>query len=195
MSFVDGFYSFNIKLNNCDNNIYEKIRLKTAKHPLEPLSHLAARVIAFCDCYKEDIKLSQGWFEKKEPDIFGKDILGEFFLWAAVGLPEKDKILKALKFHQNAKIFVYFYKLEDIFAFCHYLRGSKTNWAEGIHFRLIDSSLLDSIEESLTSSSNWELSIVDNTLYLVFDDLELESKITDIDIWKEYQESIKNISV
>jgi hypothetical protein len=71
------------------------------------------------------------------------------------------------------------------------LRGSKTNWVKDVQFYLIPSTILQELIPLESSSPNWSATIVDNQLYLTCDGVELQSEISPIDIWRSYQESLK----
>ena len=169
MSFAAAFYNFTVDLSHNDREIFTRFRVKTPLHPLEPLEHLFARMIAYIHCYREGQQFSHGLFEPKEPTIWMKDILGDTLLWVQIGAPDKKKIETTLKAHSEAEHRIYFYDTAQISQFCHMLRGSKTNWVKDIQFFLIQPSILEALVPLERSSPSWNVTIIDDQLYLTCD--------------------------
>lgn len=192
MSFVDGFYSYTLEITNSERETYVKVRVKTPKHPLESLEHLNARTLAFAHSYREGSEFTQGYYAPEEPTIQAKDILGAHLLWAQLGTPERKKLERALRYGDQCEYRVYFLTREDIDSFCHLLRGSRQNWIEHIHFYLIDQTTIAAISEHPRSSSHWQLTVDDETIYLTIDERDYETRVLRIDMWSEFQASIEN---
>ena len=190
MSFAAAFYNFTVDLSHNDRDIFTRFRVKTPLHPHESLEHLYARMIAYVHCYREGQGFSQGLFEPKEPTIWQKDILGDTLLWVQIGTPDKKKLEITLRAHPAAEHRIYFYASDQIAQFCHMLRGSKTNWVKDIQFYRISGDLLEALVPLERSSPLWNVTIVDDELYLTCDDHELQSRISPVDIWAAYQESL-----
>jgi uncharacterized protein YaeQ len=190
MSFAAAFYNFTIDLSHNDREIFTRFRVKTPLHPMEPLEHLFARMIAYVHCYREGQEFSHGLFEPKEPTIWQRDILGNTLLWVQIGAPDKKKIETTLKGHPKAEHRIYFYDTTQISHFCHMLRGSKTNWVKDIQFFLIPPSFLEALVPLERTSPLWNVTIIDDELYLTCDGAELQTHIESVDIWDAYQESL-----
>jgi uncharacterized protein YaeQ len=191
MSFAAAFYNFTVELNHIDRQVFTRFRVKTALHPSESLEHLYTRIIAYAHCYRAEQSFTQGLFEPKEPTIWKKEITGEVLLWVQVGVPERRKLEVSLRSAPAAEHIIYFYEPQHIPAFCHMLRGSKTNWVKDIEFFRISDNLLESLIPLDHSSPTWQLTFVDQHLYLACDGTELEGDITPVDIWEEYQASLE----
>jgi uncharacterized protein YaeQ len=190
MTFVAAFYTFTIELNHSDRNVYTSFRIKIPRHELESHEHLYARLIAYAHSYRSGILFTEGILEPKEPTIVHRDEIGEMHLWVQVGAPEKRKLELSLKQHPDAEHRIYFYEPDDIPLFCHHLRGSKTNWVERVFFYRLDPQFLSSLIQHESSSPHWNLSFIDDRIYLSVDGVELESEIAPIDIWSEFQASL-----
>lgn len=191
MSFAAKFYTFSIDLNNVDRQLFTKFRVKVPLHPVESLQHLYARMIAYLNSYSEALTFSQGLFDQTQPTIWEKNVIGDVLSWVEVGVPDKKKIEAALRLTPPVSYHIYFYEHSQIPAFCHHLRGSKTNWVAPFSFSLIDPDFLDALVPLESSSPTWEVTIIDSHLYLVIDKREFETTILSIDIWSAYQESIQ----
>lgn len=192
MSFVAGFYSFNIEISNAGRNLFEKVRFKTARHPSETARHLLARAVAFAHSYEPGNAFSRGLFDLHEPTIWRRDVVGTVRNWIFVGSPDRDLLQRALRHMREAEFRVYFYEPDQLTRVCSMLRGSKTNWAEDVLFYQIDPSFLNTIEPLLRSSMYWTVTIVDNAFYLVFDQQNFETVIEPVNIWSAFQVSIGN---
>ena len=190
MSFAAAFYNFTVDLSHNDRDVFTRFRVKTPLHPLEPLEHLFARMIAYVHCYREGQEFSHGLFEPKEPTIWHKDILGNTLIWVQLGAPDKKKIEVTLRAHPEAEHRIYFYEPSQIAQFCHTLRGSKTNWVKDIRFFLIPASILEALVPLERSSPLWNITIVDDELFLNCDGIELRAHIDTVDIWEAYQDSL-----
>jgi uncharacterized protein YaeQ len=190
MSFAAAFYNFTVELSHNDRDVFTRFRVKTPLHPLEPLEHLYARMIAYVHGYREGQGFSHGLFEPKEPTIWQKDILGDTLLWVQIGVPDKKKIEHTLRTHPKAEHRVYFYEPSQTAQFCHMLRGSKTNWIQDVQFFAIRGDILEALVPLERSSPMWNVTIVDDELYLTCDGVELQTHVETIDIWRAYQESL-----
>jgi uncharacterized protein YaeQ len=190
MTFVAAFYTFTIELNHSDRDVYTSFRIKVPRHELEPHEHLYARLIAYTHAYRSGIQFTEDILEPKDPTIVQRDEIGGMRLWVQVGAPEKRKLELSLKQHPHAEHRIYFYEPEDIQLFCHHLRGSKTNWVEKVLFYQLDPQLIASLIEHESSSPLWNLSFIDDRIYLSVDGVELESEIAPVDIWSAFQESL-----
>jgi uncharacterized protein YaeQ len=191
MTFVAAFHTFTIELNHSDRNIYTNFRLKVPRHELEPHEHFYARLIAYTHAYRSGIEFTQGALNSKEATIVYQDEVGTLHLSAHVGAPEKRKLELSLKQHADAEHRIYLYDDHDLSLFCHHLRGSSTNWVENVLFYRIDQEFLTNLIELESSSPRWNISFIDDRLYLTVDGVELESEIVPIDIWSEFQRSLE----
>jgi uncharacterized protein YaeQ len=190
MSFAAAFYSFTVELSHTDRQVFARFRVKTALHPHESLEHLYARMISYTHCYQAGQSFTQGLFDLKEPTIWRREITGEVLLWVQVGVPDRKKLEVSLRSAPEAEHRIYFYEDTQIHEFCHMLRGSKTNWVKDIQFYRIPNELLQQLIPLEHSSPTWNVTFVDNHLYLQCDGTELEGDVTPVSIWDEYQEGL-----
>lgn len=201
MSFVDGFYSFSIELNHVDRNCYEKIKFKLGKHPEETFTMLRSKVLFFLHCYSENLEFSEGLFSPEFPTFFRRDVVGNLLTWGQVGRIEKKKLRLALSdrvdFLEGGSVpvsteyRVYFESDDQLNHFCHELRGSKSNWVDEILFFRGIFPDSDFFEAPLPSRSNWIVSIIDDVVYIDDGSQEYHANITPLDIWNEYQLTLK----
>ena len=193
MSFIDGFYTFNIDLVNVENNIYDKLFLKLAKHPNEPFEMLLSKVITYCHAYHKELTFSDGYFSPTDPTIWHKDIIGNVLSWIQVGAPSYKKIHKAIQQYSDSSFKIYFCNPKEASDFCYDFRSVKTKDFNKIKFYLIDDDFIQKLTPNISTRMNWNISFIDDALYLHWNNLEFESKITEVNIWDVYQETIANL--
>jgi uncharacterized protein YaeQ len=190
MTFIAAFHTFTIDLNHSDRELFTSFRIKIPRHELESHHHFYARILAYTHAYRSEIHFTDEISEPKEPTIEQRNSIGALQLWTQVGAPDKRKLELALKQHPEAEHRIYFYTPEDLETFCHHLRGSKTNWIENVQFYQLDQDLLERLIENESSSPHWNLSFIDDRIYLSVNNIELESEVLQLDIWAAFQESL-----
>jgi uncharacterized protein YaeQ len=190
MTFVAAFYTFSVELNVAERGLYTSFRLKVPRHELESVEHLYARMIAFLHCYRQGQAFTQEVSDPKEPTIVHTDAIGKLLLWVHVGGIERRKLELSLKQNPLASHAVYFFDEEQIYSFCHALRGSKSNWVEHVQFFLIDRNFLADVSSLERTSPSWVATFIDDQLYLTIDGSDFESPLRSIDIWDEYQKHL-----
>jgi uncharacterized protein YaeQ len=192
MTFVAGFYSFNLDIVDASSNRYESVRVKIPRHPEETEAYLHARVLAYAHAYREGLEFSPGLFEPKAPTFFASDLFGNTTRWIQLGAPEKEKIQKMLRHHKEAECSVYFLNWQQVDKFCHYLRGSTSNWVAPVRCYLLDEGFLEASGELLQSSSRWSLNFIDGSVFAVINGSEFETTVETVDIWERFQQTIAN---
>jgi uncharacterized protein YaeQ len=196
MSFVEAFYSFSIDISNADSGVSAHVRVKIPRHPFESLEFLYARVLAFVHAYESDLRFSQGLYEPEEPTLWKRDSLGNVLTWIEVGALESRKLKQALRLAERERREIvckaYLFSDEHLQHFCRELRGAKENWIEPVQFFRIRQESLDAIAASERSSARWTVTVVDSSMYLNCDGIEVETTIEPIDMWDEFQRSINN---
>ncbi len=192
MSFIDGFYTFSTNLTDSNRGLYQKLRIKAAKHPYESMEYLIARFMAYVHSYEEGLEFTEGLFNPKQPAIWKLDYLNDPALWIEVGVPDKKRLYHTSK-NRNCRCRVYFLNQTEVEEFCHILRGASTNWVDGIEFFLFDEDFLVKTSESLPLHSKWEVTFIDDTIYITLEGIDFNTNIHQIDIWDTFQESIGNM--
>jgi uncharacterized protein YaeQ len=192
MSFVDGFYSYQLDIMDSDRGVYAAVRVKTPKHPNETCEHLIARVLALAHRYEEGLCFGQGLFEPGEPTLWRRDITGETQTWVQVGVPEERKLERALRAHPLAAYTVYFFEEWQKVNFCGRLRGSKTNWIKPVVFYEIGNDAVAALAVEVQSKSHWEITISDSTAYVSAAGRSIVVPVVPLDMWQLYQKTIQN---
>lgn len=193
MSFVEGFYSFRIDLTHADRSGFEEVRCKVPKYPSQPMAELYADILALCHGYRSGMVLVPPHTDDDQPTAWRRDPTESILDWIQVGVPSARSIKRALRLTPKPSVRVYFWQPTQAYEFCKELRGSTENWVAPVQFFTIAPDLLEQLEPLTRSRIEWSLTFVDDSLYLAWGDLTFESAITPIDIWTEFQASIRNV--
>jgi uncharacterized protein YaeQ len=195
MSFVAGFYTFFIELNDTEKGIYDNIKQRSFRHIDEEADFFFARHLAYCHSYTEGLELladasnpSSPIFKRTNPSLV-TDILGY------LGSVDVKDIRHSRKSSRHTKTIVYFFSSEQIDRFCHHLRGATENWVEGVEFYFLDAKILNWLTDHDSTRAYWNLTITDrSSIYLTIQTptpSTFASEITMIDIWQEYQKILQ----
>jgi uncharacterized protein YaeQ len=193
MSFIAGFFGFNLEISNTDAGVHERVRIKVPRHLEEPVIHFYARILAFVHCYQPGLQIEQDYTQPDKPTLFLSEPGGAPLMWVEVGETDLRFLRSVHRASVHAKFRVYLYSDEQLLHLCHQLRGSRTNLTTDIEFFRIPSEILADLQETETNRANWSVTIVDGTdLYLSVDDRDLFTSFEAIDVWTHFQRSIGN---
>ncbi len=189
MTFISAFYNFSIELNHADRGIFTSFRTKVPRHELESSEHFFASILAYCHAYTPELKFSNA-SSPDVPSMWAHDPVGNVLTWIQVGVPKKRLLELSLKQNPDTQHLVYFYREEDIAKFCHYLRGSTSNWIKQVTFYQLSLGVLEQLGAIEDTSPRWNISFIDNTIYLTINSLDIESELTPINMWDAFQISL-----
>jgi len=165
--------------------LFEKVRLKTPRHPNETLEHFYARLVAFTHAYGPGLMFSRGLFEPEEPTIWAKDELGNITRWIEVGDVDIKKLSSVLKNAQRCRrqidMAVYFFGASEISRFYRELRSVGLKEPYKVKLFTIESDELQPFITSEQSSSNWLVTILDDTLYIVCNGNQLSLRVKPVE--------------
>lgn len=190
MSFVDRFYSFLINLSAVERQVYENIRIKVPKYPLEELGDVVMRVLTYTHNWTPDLQFSPTPLDHEQPTLSEFDHAGEARLWLSSGVPDIKALRLAVRRYTDCRFAVYFSSQDQIDRFCHHLRGTRENWVAPIHFYFIAPELLALLVERIQSSNQWDITESEQIFFIDDRGTQLELPFHEIDIWKEYQNSL-----
>ena len=191
MSFIEGFISFELHINNSVRDEYLTIKQRIAKHPLETIEHICARVLCLAHAYRDGLEFSNEPFSKDSPSLINKDVTDTVKQWIHVGKLNRPSLRHAVKHHGNAEVECYFFQNEQVEHFCHQLRGAKTNWVDNVIFWELEYDFVTRTSEIIESRNDWTLSIVENQIYLIAGNTEITGEVSGINIWDRYQSHLE----
>ena len=194
MSFALGFYRFNIDLSHQAHALYEHVIVRTPLHPLESIEDLLLRVIVYCHAYRNGLQLSAGQFEQHLPTAWRESVTAGLDQAIMLGNPDRklfDRLAREVPARaKECEYRIYFANDEQRATFCKHLRSSRVNWVQAVKFMQIGACSLEALAAQTKSSSRWNVTIVDETLWLSSAEAEIEMTIKELDIWSEYQDSL-----
>ena len=85
-------YKIDLNLTDIDRSVYQSLRFTVAKHPSETEERLAARLIAYCLFYDEQLAFGRGLSDVDEPALWEKSLDDRVLHWIEVGQPDSDRM-------------------------------------------------------------------------------------------------------
>ena len=72
------------------------------------------------------------------------------------------------------------------------MRGATENWVAGVEFYFIQPELIQWLCGHESTRTRWNVTITDNsTMFLAVEEDSFTAEITSLDIWEEYQRTLK----
>ncbi|MEZ4753934.1 MAG: YaeQ family protein [Bdellovibrionota bacterium] len=195
MSFIEGFITFELSINNSVREEYTNLKLRIAKHPLESIQNICARIICFTHAYKAGLKFSEFPNSQESPTMINLDASNAVIQWIHVGKLNESTLRQAVKHYPDAEVECYFTQNGNIDHFCHQLRGSKSNWVDGVVFWKMDLKLITKVSEIIEARNKWTLSIVEDQVYINTGSTHFTGSAKGINIWDEYQEHLNTTTL
>lgn len=190
MSFASGFYSLRIDLSDPENNRYEKIRIKTARHPLETSEHLAAKFLAFAHCYRQRTEFSGGLFDPQEPSILRKDITGEWLSWIYVGVPSKKSLETIMRNKDCEERRIYLYAEAQKEELRHVVSSLKNQRAPLLRIFFVDPEKLSLLVECEATSAEWKVTLVDEQAFISCGSVDVDLEIKEMELDRIYRQAV-----
>jgi uncharacterized protein YaeQ len=166
MALTATIYVFTIRLADADRGIYETLSLRVAQHPSETAEYMLTRVLAYCLEYAEGLAFSRGLSDVDEPALSIRDLTGVLQAWIEVGTPEAARLHKASKAAPRVAVYVH----RDADGWLARLQGERIHRAADIAVHVMDRELNAGLARRLARRMDWDLSIVEGTLYLALGD-------------------------
>lgn len=170
MTLTATLYTFEIDLADHDRSVYDTLVVRAARHPSESEEFLWTRVLAFAAEYREGIEFSRGGLSDPDaPAIAVRDLTGRMTSWIDVGLPEAERLHRAMK--ATPRVAVYAHR--DPAPLLRRFEGEKIHRAGALEFYAVDQPLLSGLVPLLArrmafalaiTESEWHVSIGDATL-------------------------------
>ena len=180
MSFVAGFYSLSVELNDVDGNRFAKFRVKTPRHPSETSTHLAARFVAYAHAYTPGLKFSQGLFVSDQPTAWEQDFDGSVLKWLHVGVPDRSLLETALRSQACKEFSMYLYEDDQLLKLTSTMSGSKSAWKSRVSVYMLHPKFIEKVSELEESSASWHITLIDHHLFLSVQGQEFETQVTNV---------------
>lgn len=107
MAIKPTIYKINTDLSDLNREVYQSFSLTLARHPSETAERMLVRLLVYCLNYHEHLELCKGLSDSDEPDLWQKALSGVIEQWIEVGEPSADRIKKATRQSQNARVYCF----------------------------------------------------------------------------------------
>ncbi|MFA5517348.1 MAG: YaeQ family protein [Desulfuromonadales bacterium] len=174
MALPPTIYRVSIQLADLDRNCYEQLQFTVARHPSETAERLVARLLAYALCQEEGLAFTKGIGAGDEPDLWAKGPDGRVRLWVEVGLPDPERLLRAVRHAEQVALFA--------------CGGNRWRWEKEHLSRLIGianltvyglaGDFLQQIADQLQRAIAWSLTVTEGNLYLTVGETTLEAPLT-----------------
>jgi uncharacterized protein YaeQ len=160
-------YSFEVRLNDSDRQVYETLAFRAAQHPSETCEYLLTRVLAYCLEYTEGLSFSKGGLSDPDsPALEVRDLSGTLLSWIEIGLPEPARLHKATK--AARRVAVYSYK--DVTALVARIAAEAVFRGDEIEIYAVDRELIAALAARLGRRMSFDLVATDRHLYVSLGD-------------------------
>lgn len=163
MSLTATVYTIDLDLADHDRQVYEHLPLRVARHPSESEEYLWARVLAYALEYADGIAFSKGGLsDADEPAISVRDLTGRQLSWIDVGLPEADRLHRAMKAAPRVAVYAH----RDPSQLLRRLAGERIHRVEALEFYAFDRSLVTALVARLDRRMQFALAVSDRELHV-----------------------------
>ena len=154
-------YKVDLNLTDIDRSVYESLRFTVAKHPSETEERLAARLIAYCLFYHEQLAFGRGLSDVDEPALWEKSLDDRVLHWIEVGQPDSERMTWCSRRTEKFSLVAY---------------GSLRVWQgkmldpvrslKNINVVALDQDALAALAKDLPRSLSWSVMISDGELFV-----------------------------
>lgn len=168
---------FVVQLSNVDAGVYTELDLRLSQQASETVNFLLTRVVAYCYLAREDadsvLAFSKGGISTPdEPAISRTSLDGRLLLWCEIGNPSAERLHKAGKSGASVVLFTHHDAERQIGE----LRASNIHRKETFEVYALEASWLAALAAAVGErGANFELTIAEDTLYVVVDGASLAS--------------------
>lgn len=172
-------YTFEIDLSDHDRQVYDTLFVRAARHPSESEEYLWTRVLAFAAEHVEGIQFSRGGLsEPDDPAICVRDLTGRVTSWIDVGLPDADRLHRAMK--ASPRVAVYAHR--DTTQWLPRLAGDRIHRADALELYAVEPAFLAALSPHLSRRLSFALGISDRELDLSIGAETFHGTVTRLDI-------------
>lgn len=162
MALPSTIYRATVELADVDRGVYETLKTTLARHPSETEERLAARLLAYAIFYKPDLVFTRGICEGDEPDLWLKGADGRVLFWLEVGVPEPERLLKAVRHAERVALVAFGRSL------LHWEQQQLPKLERTANLTVVTFApgFLTQVAMALDRVINWSITITDGTLYM-----------------------------
>ena len=154
-------YRLTIDLSDVDRGVYEVLDLRVAQHPSESKRRMLARVLAYCLRFEEGISFGRGLSTSEEPAIAVKDLQDNMTRWIDVGLPQPERLHRAMKAVGQVSVAVH----RDPTTWLRELARAKIHRKASLDIFSLPAAVLDLLDEHVSRKTALRLTVNDGVVY------------------------------
>ena len=156
-------YTFDVVLSDVDRGVYQDgLSFRVACHPSETREFFLTRVLAYLLEHTDGIAFSNDLSAADQPAVSVRDLTGTLLTWIDVGMPDADRLHKALK--QADRVAVYTHR--DPEALKRQLGKRTIHRADELLIFAVDQTLLAGLVGALDRRNKWDVSVSDRQVYV-----------------------------
>lgn len=170
---------FVVQLSNVDAGVYTELDLRVSQQSSETLAFLLTRVVAYCCLTRSDadsvLTFSKGGISTPdEPAISRTSLDGRLLLWCEIGNPSAERLHKASKSGATVVLFTHHDAERQVTE----LRVSNIHRKQDLEIYSLEASWLSALAAAIGErGARFELTIAEDTLYVVIDGTPLASGV------------------
>lgn len=160
---------FVIHLSHVDRGVYTELDLRVSQQASETDRFLLTRVFALCWLTRDDVDSSLSFSKggistPEEPALSRVSLDGRLLVWCEIGSPSAERLHKASKSGAEVVLFTHHDPERQV----EELRSSHIHRKEALEVYSLEPEFLDAVLADLDErGANFELTIAENTLYVV----------------------------
>lgn len=156
MALTSTVYACEIDLADHDRQVYDTLSLRVARHPSESEDYFWTRLLAYAVEFVDGIAFSRGGLsDPDEPAIAVRDLTGGVRAWIEVGLPEAERLHRAMKAAPRVAVYTH----RDPTQWLKRMAGERIHRSDALELYDIDRGLIASLATHLDRRLAFALSI------------------------------------
>ncbi len=156
MALASTVYTCEIDLADHDRQVYDTLSLRVARHPSESEDYFWTRLLAYAVEFVDGIAFSRGGLsDPGEPAIAVRDLTGGIRAWIEVGLPEAERLHRAMKAAPRVAVYTH----RDPAQWLKRLAGERIHRSDALELYEIHRGLIASLAAHLDRRLTFALSI------------------------------------
>lgn len=161
MALTSTVYTCEIDLADHDRQVYDTLSLRVARHPSESEDYLWTRLLAYAVEFVDGIAFSRGGLsDPDEPAIAVRDLTGGIRAWIEVGLPEAERLHRAMKAAPRVAVYTH----RDPAPWLKRLAGERIHRSDALELYEFDRGLISALAAHLDRRLAFALSISEREL-------------------------------
>lgn len=175
-------YTFNLTISVPELNSVVERRLRLSHSASELLQRTFCKVLTYCHSYHPDLEFAIATVDYNEPLLSVRDLTGNILTWIDIGCPSVKKLNRPIRSHNAPETKLYFYRSSHKAEFRSEFHGYKSDLLTKVNCFQFDPDFLKALCEVDNRNSTWNITFIDNSIYLEANGHTFESTISSVDL-------------